>query len=291
MKKKMTQIASVLGIIAILAMIGFGLSACGEDDDTGGTTTKTVTVGTQSGTLNAGTAGTVTYPVTTANIANGTYNVTVANRPSGVTVGNSGTLTLAASANATTATTSTLTLTLDGVTSAVFAIAIDAPAFVLEYAIGDTGPGDGKIIYVSASGFNVTGLGTCHYLEAAPVDQEIILAWASSGYTSTYIEGTGTAIGTGKANTAAILAVDANAPAAKACADYRGGDKDDWFLPSRGELDEMYEARSHLGISPIWYWCSSQYNDSYALQLDFEFYELRSGYKGDVKRVRAVRAF
>jgi len=35
-KTKRTQIASIVGIIAITAMIGFGLSACGGDDDDGG---------------------------------------------------------------------------------------------------------------------------------------------------------------------------------------------------------------------------------------------------------------
>jgi len=37
------QIVSVLGFIAIVAIIGFGFTAC--DDGGGGTPTKTVTVG------------------------------------------------------------------------------------------------------------------------------------------------------------------------------------------------------------------------------------------------------
>ena len=60
---------------------------------------------------------------------------------------------------------------------------------------------------------------------------------------------TGIEIGTGKANTAAILAVNVIAPAAKACNDYNGGGKSDWFLPSRDELNEMYKVKTRLGIS------------------------------------------
>jgi len=285
----MKNTKKILGIIAIVAIIGIGFAAC---NDGGG---KTVTVGTQKGTLTVGKAGTVTYSVTTANIANGTYAVTVANLPSGVTVGNSGnvtisgnsgTLTLAAGTSATAATTSNLTLTLDGVTSEAFAVTV-------VFAIGDTGPGGGKIIYVSASGFNVTGLGTCHYLEAAPDDQGYSLVWASSGYFETYITGTGTVIGTGKANTAAILAVDKYAPAAKACADYRGGGKDDWFLPSKDELNEMYKARSHLGISSGIFWSSSQY--SFYLGAWYQYFNNGSqdvvGSKYANLYVRAIRAF
>ena len=144
-KKKMTHFASVLGIIAIAAMIGFSLAACGDDGGGGGTTTKTVTVGAQNGTLIAGTAGTVTYPVTTANIANGTYYVTVANLPSGVILGNfggvtisgnSGTLTLAGSTSTAEGTTDTLTLTLDGVTSGTFSITILAKTVSVGVQVG-----------------------------------------------------------------------------------------------------------------------------------------------------------
>jgi len=44
---------------------------------------------------------------------------------------------------------------------------------------------------------------------------------------NTNIDGTSTAIGTGRKNTAIILAKDATAPAAKACKDYISGGKTD----------------------------------------------------------------
>jgi len=165
---------------------------------------------------------------------------------------------------------------------------IFAGDLVIGYNIGDTGPGGGIVIYdkgIVSDGWR--------YLEAAPVNQGDGLTWASSDYTSTNIPGTGTAIGTGKANTDAILAVDANAPAAKACANYRGGGKDDWFLPSNKELYEMYKARSHLGISTGYFWSSSQYSDTYAYTQDFDDGSQNDGYPFKTKylSVRAVRAF
>jgi len=166
---------------------------------------------------------------------------------------------------------------------------IFAGYFVIEkylYNIGETGPGGGKIFYDKGSVSD-----GWRYLEAAPENQGTSLAWASSGYTETSIAGTGTAIGTGKANTAAILAIDANAPAAKACADYRGGGKDDWFLPSKDELNEMYKARNHLGISSGYFWSSSQGSYSSAWHQGFSSGGQDGGYKGNYNYVRAVRAF
>ena len=73
------------------------------------------------------------------------------------------------------------------------------------HAIGATGPGGGKIIYHNHSGFIVTGsFIIAYYLEAAPVNQATNVTWSSTNVDVT--GATGTAIGTGKANTAAIIA-------------------------------------------------------------------------------------
>jgi hypothetical protein len=93
-----------------------------------------------------------------------------------------------------------------------------------------------------------------------------------------------------------ILSVDANAPAAKACADYRGGGMSDWFLPSYGELDLMYNnlRRNNIGgFTDGCYWSSSQSDYSFAGRLDFD----RGSWGGNINTknydfsVRAVRAF
>ena len=159
--------------------------------------------------------------------------------------------------------------------------------------ISDIGPGCGIIFYIASSGFAVTGAGsfTANYLEAAPANTATTLAWASISFNSTNITGTLTAIGTGKENTRLILATDANAPAAKACKDYSNNGKSDWFLPSKDELNEMYKARSHLGISSGYFWSSSQYNLNYAWLQDF-FDGFRSDHnKPNDLFVRAIRAF
>ena len=155
------------------------------------------------------------------------------------------------------------------------------------YQIGSTGPGGGIVFYDKGSDSD-----GWRYLEAAPADMATTLTWASSGFENTDITGTGTAIGTGKANTAAILAVDANAPAAKACKDYNGGGKDDWFLPSMDELREMYKARTHLGISSaVSFLSSSQGGSSNVLVQVFDNGDWGSSQKIAERNVRAIRAF
>ena len=162
------------------------------------------------------------------------------------------------------------------------------------YQLGDTGPGGGKIFYVSAAGFTMTDNNqVCHYLEAAPADMST-LAWASGSYTSTDITGTEEAIGTGRKNTALILATDALAPAAKACKDLTTGGKTDWFLPSWDELDQLYENRLSVGNTVTnAYWSSSQRNNSVsnAWHENFTYGGQGSQAKSNAILVRAIRAF
>jgi len=158
------------------------------------------------------------------------------------------------------------------------------------YIIGDTGPGGGIVFYRNPNGFTITETGeTANYLEAAPVNQGTNLAWASSRYIAVQIAGTG--VGTGRANTNAILAVDVNAPAASACKNYNGGGKSDWFLPSRDELNAMYKAKNHLGISSGYFWSSSQYHTDNAWGQYFGSGGQGNFDKGFDYYVRAVRAF
>jgi len=143
----------------------------------------------------------------------------------------------------------------------------------------------------------------CHYLEAAPNDMDGgMLDWTSPAYVRTIFNGTGTQIGTGRNNTALILAVDVDAPAAKACKRYNNGGKTDWFLPSKDELNMLYLARDCVGnMRTDWpYWSSSAELPRYPGDISglawlqrFDdssksgtgSYEYSAGY------VRAVRAF
>jgi hypothetical protein len=143
----------------------------------------------------------------------------------------------------------------------------------------------------------------CHYLEAAPNDiSPSDFQWASLEYIETNISGTETAIGTGRKNTDLILAKDADAPAAKACKEYSGGGKTDWFLPSKDELNELYVNRASVGnMKDYYYWSSSQ-RDSYNAWSQ-SFYDYGSGIQSYNNKngkllkyylfrdVRAIRAF
>jgi len=104
------------------------------------------------------------------------------------------------------------------------------------------------------------------------------------------------AIGTGRKNTALILAQDANAPAAKACNNMNSGGgtggQTDWFLPSVEELNQLYINRSYVGnLTTNYYWSSSQ-SDNDLAWLQYFYYGSQFSYvKLNPGCVRAVRAF
>ncbi len=156
------------------------------------------------------------------------------------------------------------------------------------YSVGDTGPAGGKIFYENAN-YVTDGW---RYLEAAPSDLSVTYKW---GDTATSVT-TGTAIGTGKSNTAAIVEALDGAGftedyAAKACADYSSGGKDDWFLPSKDELNELYKQKNTVGVASNIYWSSSEYSASTAWVQSFGSGSQANGDKNYDRRVRAVRAF
>ena len=139
--------------------------------------------------------------------------------------------------------------------------------------VGDTGPGGGKVFYVSATNFTSTGSDcntACKYLEAAPVQQSTGIVWATTTANCYALDstignqdcqkhhiysGTGQAakltaseaIGMGMSNTVAIVARhDAATPsvsktlyAAGLADSYSVNGKTDWHLPSRLELNQL----------------------------------------------------
>jgi len=96
------------------------------------------------------------------------------------------------------------------------------------FVLGDTGPAGGIVFYLTDN----TGQ---HGLEAAPVDQSAAAIWGCQGIS---VPGAnGTAVGTGAANTAAIVAGCAEAGTAAKVADaYSLNGYDDWYLPSKGDF-------------------------------------------------------
>jgi len=152
------------------------------------------------------------------------------------------------------------------------------------YKIGDIGPGSGIIFY--DKGNDLEGW---RYMEAA-VDFDITSSHAW-GYFFNDI-GTQTTIGTGKENTRLMLAAGA-APAAQACVDYRGGGKNDWFLPSKDELNELYKQRNYFESTRLSFWSSSQGNEYNAWNQNFDNgkQEYNDNTNDFAYSVRAIRSF
>jgi hypothetical protein len=171
-----------------------------------------------------------------------------------------------------------------------------AGSFVQQYDIGDFGPGGGIVFYVSPGGFScgTDSKTICHYLEASTADLVTsdgspTMAW--SGNTTASV-GTGLRIGTGAANTARAVADNSTADSAiTVAASFTVNGHDDWFLPSRDELAEMYFQKNAIGGFSSNYWSSSEFLENRAWRTEFG-----NGYTdGVVKttgyRVRPVRAF
>ncbi len=122
------------------------------------------------------------------------------------------------------------------------------------------------------------------------------IQWYNGSFTTT--GATGTAIGTGQANTTAIINNQgAGSYAATVCTDLGEG----WFLPSKDELNEMYQNKAAIDAAAIanggtafavdTYWSSSESHSLTALvQYYFNGFQFNLS-KELPSRVRAVRAF
>ena len=120
-------------------------------------------------------------------------------------------------------------------------------------AIGDTGPGGGTVFYDAGS---VESWG--RYLEAAPAGwagtpEDPLLVWCESRVEVT----TRAAIGAGAANTSTILKACPGSEAMSAVAEYSGGGKLDWFIPSLFELDALSNQSAVLAGLGFGTWSSS----------------------------------
>ena len=160
-------------------------------------------------------------------------------------------------------------------------------------AIGDFHQG-GVIFYLDGSGGGMI---------CAVSDQDggSGIQWYNGSYTTT--GATGTAIGTGHANTTAIINNQgAGSYAATVCDNYTVGSYDDWFLPSQDELNEMYQnkvdidstaiANGGTAFSTIYHhWSSSEITYTEAWGQHFGSGGQDWSNKGSSNKVRAVRAF
>ena len=96
-----------------------------------------------------------------------------------------------------------------------------------------------------------------HGLISAEIDQGSNIQWYNGSYITT--NATGTAIGTGKSNTAAIVSLQgAGDYAAKICDELVLNGFNDWFLPS---IDELQLIHSETGLTTYaYYWSSSEFD-------------------------------
>ena len=190
----------------------------------------------------------------------------------------------------------------------------------LGYKRGDTGPGGGIIYFVSEVGFtfyktrggtysspatDTTGGVPAHYLECAPADMPERLAWSTLSFTTNSLRhgvteaNSGTAperaIGLGLRCTLRILDYEPEAPAAKACFEYTNNGRDDWFLPTRSELERLYEYKTYYGSIGVQtyhnYWASTVLNTTNAWDYDFTFGDNNQRNPFNLHAVRAIRAF
>lgn len=160
-----------------------------------------------------------------------------------------------------------------------------------QYSIGDRGPANGWVFYVTDDGL--------HGLEAAPGDQYSV-AWGCAG---TYIVGAEpVGIGTGASNTEAIIQGCDTLSAARVTAEWVSPNGYlDWYLPSLDELDLMYDKIGNGnttdpnvgGFANAYYWSSTERGPDdawmeYFLNGDQEAFNKDSAFNVNV---RAVRTF
>jgi hypothetical protein len=159
-------------------------------------------------------------------------------------------------------------------------------------AIGQEWQG-GIIFYLDASGK--------HGLISAPTDQSAGIQWYNGSFVDTYAYGNG--IGAGEGNSQGIRRWQgycSSCYASELCQNLSLGGETDWYLPSKYELNLMFEnigQGNALGLGNIgnfannFYWSSTEYDFGNAWFQNFYFGDQNFFDKNFTIYVRAVRAF
>ncbi len=162
-------------------------------------------------------------------------------------------------------------------------VSFTTPANTATVVLGQSYAG-GIVFYVDSTG--------SHGLVAAPTDQSGAIVWWNGSYLNT--KATGTAVGTGQTNTASIINYQGSGSyAATLCSQSFNG-YNDWFLPSKDELQLMYNNLHAKGLGSFtggFYYSSSEFDVYQAWTLDFMYNSSFGYYKNNQARVRAVRKF
>lgn len=206
---------------------------------------------------------------------------------------------------------------------------------VAVYTVGNTGPGGGIVFYVTDTAFacGPTRTATCKHLEVAPSDWNpggdptklwAVAAQGTNDLAAIANENNTTdpynyplAIGLGYLNSVAIvLQGNDTTTAAGAARAYAGGSKNDWYLPTTTELNQLCQwahgvtpaistpcsggslgsptfGAESAGLRANFYWSSSEAGSEYAHIQGFEGGHQSNGPKitDGLFYVRPIRAF
>ena len=161
-------------------------------------------------------------------------------------------------------------------------------------AVIGQGFGGGKIAYILQPGDPGYSATVPHGLIARSSDQstDTGIIWAKTAYQGVSVSGTGTAIGSGSANTDKIIAQNGTGTTYAAGLARVTSGTSDWYLPSKDELSKLYLNRVAIGgFAVAWYWSSSQNNSTTAWVQSFTDGYWFTPSKFIRYRVRAVRSF
>ena len=265
--------------------VGTGVASAASNSVTPLTVPGAPTIGTAVG---GPTTASVPFTAPASNGGSAIISYTATSSPGGftgtLTQAGNGTITVTGLTNGTPYTFTVTATNTVGTGAASAASNAVTPAF----AIGQS-YGGGKIFYVDGTGN--------HGLIAATANAGASgVVWAKAANTSVLVPGgTGWGLGGGSYGTDMIIAQNGvgttyAAGLARACTD---GGYSDWYLPSYGELMQMYLHRSEFGFtSTLPYWSSSDDgSNNTAYNVYFSNGTWAASLKGSSYYVRPVRAF
>lgn len=165
----------------------------------------------------------------------------------------------------------------------------DGTLALRQYAVGDTAQG-GIVFWIDETGEH--GL-VCSLNDLEPTPGDLGHQWST---VEEVTGSTGDGIGAGEMNTALIIIAQRGDmdSAARLCADLEERGYDDWYLPSKTELEAMYNNLYLAGLGGFadsWYWSSTEGSNVGAWGHIYPTNNMTFDTKDKLLLVRAIRAF